>query len=93
MLFFIPLHSSSDVAEPVGLRKSSSNSGLGFIPRAPTGSEWGRSAGGSRDTVGLQEILKDLDREAGYVCVYVCLSVTYICRRGQWEWFREEFGG
>ena len=40
----------------------------GFIPRAPTGSDWSssRTARGS-DTELLQDVLQDLDHRAGYV--------------------------
>ena len=50
--------------------RSPKNSGLGLIPRAPTGSEWSRSKKDNKDTnssnsVGLSEMLQDLDKEAG----------------------------
>ena len=50
------------------VQRSASQTGL--IPRAPTGSEWARSkkddrSGAKTSTVGLSEILEDLDRQAG----------------------------
>ncbi len=76
LFLFLPPSATSG-SRPAELRKIPS--GLGFVPRAPTGSEWGRSAlQGPRDSVGLQEILMDLDRAAGYVCVCVCIGM-YVC--------------
>ena len=42
----------------------------GFIPRAPTGSEWSRSRGvkGSEsDLIGITDVLRDLDQKAALV--------------------------
>ena len=42
----------------------------GFIPRAPTGSEWSRSRkikGSESELVGLSDMLKDLDQKAALV--------------------------
>ena len=60
-----------------GLYRSSSNAG-GLIPRAPTGSDWARSGKGDRNSVGLAEILKDLDRQAGYVLLLLLLLLSLL---------------
>lgn len=56
------------------VQRSASTTGL--IPRAPTGSDWGRSNPDDSEVVGLTEMLKDLDRQAGYVCFLFFLSVV-----------------
>lgn len=65
----LSLFASCSVSAEFVVQRSASHSGL--IPRAPTGSEWSRSNKDKDDgtSVCLSEILKDLDRQAGYVCV------------------------
>ena len=46
-------------------------SASGYIPRAPTGSERSRLNKGDNDSMGITEMLKDLDKQAGYVREYL----------------------
>ena len=59
------------------VQRSASTSGL--IPRAPTGSDWARSnKEDNKSSVGLSEMLKDLDRQAGYVWAAIFLVVVAV---------------
>ena len=54
--------------------KSATLSGL--IPRHPTSNDWRDSLANHQDSIGLQEMLSDLDQHARYIlCVYVSLCV------------------
>ncbi len=56
------------------ISKSATLSGL--VPRHPTGNDWSESKTplSTRESIGLQEMLSDLDQRARYkLCVFLCV--------------------